>query len=102
MREALRPVLEDPAVPKVLHNAKFDIKVLARHGIRLRGLTHDTMLAAYLLSESQIGLKALASSRLGDRDDPDRGADRQGPQAEIDARSARRRSRPLRRLPTPT
>ena len=65
VREALRPVLEDPAVPKVLHNAKFDIKVLARHGIRLRGLTHDTMLAAYLLSESQIGLKALASSRLG-------------------------------------
>lgn len=65
VRAALRPVLEDPSVPKVLHNAKFDIKVLARHGIRLRGLAHDTMLAAYLLSESQIGLKALASSRLG-------------------------------------
>ena len=63
--DALRPVLEDPSVPKVLHNAKFDIKVLARHGIRLRGLAHDTMLVAYLLSESQIGLKALASSRLG-------------------------------------
>ncbi len=65
VRDALRPVLEDPSVPKVLHNAKFDIKVLARHGIRLRGLAHDTMLVAYLLSEPQIGLKALASSRLG-------------------------------------
>ena len=65
VRDALRPVLEDPNVPKVLHNAKFDIKVLARHGIRLRGLAHDTMLIAYLLSEPQIGLKALASSRLG-------------------------------------
>ncbi len=65
VRDALRPVLEDPAVPKVLHNAKFDIKVLARHGIRLRGLAHDTMLVAYLLNEPQIGLKALAASRLG-------------------------------------
>ena len=65
VRDALRPVLEDPSVPKVLHNAKFDIKVLARHDIRLRGLAHDTMLIAYLLNEPQIGLKALASSRLG-------------------------------------
>ena len=65
VREALRPVLEDPSVPKVLHNAKFDTKVLARHGIQLRGLEHDTMLVAYLLTEPQIGLKALAQSRLG-------------------------------------
>lgn len=65
VRDALRPVLEDPSVPKVLHNAKFDIKVLARHGINLRGLEHDTMLIAYLLGESGIGLKALAQSRLG-------------------------------------
>ena len=62
VREALRPVLEDPSVPKVLHNAKFDTKVLARHGIQLRGLEHDTMLVAYLLTEPQIGLKALAQS----------------------------------------
>ncbi len=65
VRSALRPVLEDPSLPKVLHNAKFDIKVLARRGIQLGGLAHDTMLAAYLLSEPAIGLKALAQSRLG-------------------------------------
>ncbi len=63
--EGLRPVLEDGAVPKVLHNAKFDMKVLRRHGVELRGLRADTMLQAYLLNEPHIGLKALALSRLG-------------------------------------
>ena len=65
VREALRPVLEDGAAPKVLHNAKFDMKVLRRHGVELRGLQADTMLQAYLLNEPHIGLKALALSRLG-------------------------------------
>ena len=59
------PVLENPLVPKVLHNAKFDMKVLSRHGIALRGLTHDTMVAAFVLSEEKVGLKDLALSRLG-------------------------------------
>ena len=64
-KELLRPLLEDPALPKTLHNAKFDIKVLAQHGLTLRGLQHDSMIAAYLLGESAIGLKALALDRLG-------------------------------------
>jgi DNA polymerase-1 len=34
---ALRPVLEDPAIPKVGHNLKFDLNVLRNAGIRLRG-----------------------------------------------------------------
>ena len=70
VREALRPILEDPSIPKVLHNAKFDIKVLARHGIELRGLAHDTMLAAFVLNEGKIGLKALALSELGEEMTP--------------------------------
>ncbi len=61
----LRPVLEDAAWPKVAHNAKFDMKVLVRNGIHVRGLAADTMLAAYLLGESAIGLKALAFEKLG-------------------------------------
>ncbi|MEE9277048.1 MAG: 5'-3' exonuclease H3TH domain-containing protein, partial [Dehalococcoidia bacterium] len=64
-KELLRPLIEDPAIAKVLHNAKFDLKVLAQHGLTLRGLSHDTMLAAYLLGEPAIGLKALALDRLG-------------------------------------
>ena len=64
-RDLLRPVLEDAAVPKVLHNAKFDLKVLRQAGVTLAGVQHDTMLAAYLLGEPSVGLKALALARLG-------------------------------------
>ena len=65
VKAALRPVLENSAVPKLLHNAKFDIKVLRRHGITLRGLRDDTMVAAFLLNKSPIGLKAMAVNELG-------------------------------------
>ncbi len=65
VKSALRPVLESSLIPKLLHNAKFDIKVLRRHGIHLRGLHDDTMVAAFLLNKSSIGLKALAENELG-------------------------------------
>jgi DNA polymerase-1 len=45
----LRALLEDPAVPKVAQNAKYDILVLRRAGITLGGLVSDTMLASYVL-----------------------------------------------------
>ena len=64
-KSLLQPLLEEPTVPKVLHNAKFDMKVLARHGVTLRGLQEDTMIAAYLLGDSSIGLKALTLEYLG-------------------------------------
>jgi DNA polymerase-1 len=47
--EKLRPLFEDPGIPKRAHNAKFHMVLLARHGIQVRGLAFDTMLAAYLL-----------------------------------------------------
>ena len=65
VKNALSPVLEDPLVPKLLHNAKFDIKVLKRHGINLRGLHDDTMVAAFVLNKSHVGLKPLAQNELG-------------------------------------
>ena len=61
----LRPVLEDESVRKVAHNAKFDVVVLANAGVTVRGLEFDTMVAAYLLGESTLGLKSLAFDRLG-------------------------------------
>ena len=61
---ALGPILNDPAVPKYAHHGKFDMAVLARHGLPVRGLTFDTMLAAYLLSTTQ-RLKDLAHAELG-------------------------------------
>ncbi len=47
--EALRPVLEDPQAAKVGQNLKYDMSVLARAGITLRGVVHDTMLESYVL-----------------------------------------------------
>jgi len=51
----LRPLLEDESVEKTAHNAKFDLTVLARHDVDVRGLTFDTMIAAYLLNPSGRG-----------------------------------------------
>ncbi len=51
--ELLKPVLEDPAVAKVGHDLKFDAIVLERHGVGLRGLDLDTMLASYLIDATR-------------------------------------------------
>ena len=45
----LRALLEDPTVPKVAQNAKYDMLVLRRAGITLGGLVSDTMLSSYVL-----------------------------------------------------
>ena len=50
---ALKPVLEDPSVLKIGHDVKFDAIVLARHGITLRGVQTDTMIASYLLDATR-------------------------------------------------
>ena len=63
--DALRPLLQDPARPKVAHNAKFDMLMLRRAGIELEGLAFDTMIAAQLLGKQAAGLKDLAFNLLG-------------------------------------
>ncbi|HET8770311.1 MAG TPA: DNA polymerase I [Gemmatimonadaceae bacterium] len=49
----LRELLEDPAVHKTAHNAKYDQLVLRRAGVTLRGLDFDSMLASYVLDPSR-------------------------------------------------
>ncbi|GAG08559.1 unnamed protein product, partial [marine sediment metagenome] len=56
---------EDAAVPKVAHNGKYDMTVLAEYGVTVNNVAFDTMVAAHLLSEQSLGLKALAFNRLG-------------------------------------
>jgi DNA polymerase-1 len=51
--DALRPVLEDAAVPKVGHDLKFDAVMLAQLGVTLRGLDVDTMIASYLVDATR-------------------------------------------------
>ncbi len=76
--ERLRPVLEDPDIAKVGHNLKYDLIVLRRCGIRLRGhdnpseadagstLRGDTLIASFLLDplRSSHSLDALALALL--------------------------------------
>jgi DNA polymerase-1 len=64
--ERLRPLLEDPAIPKYGQNIKYDYIVLQRQGITMRGLDFDTMVAGYLLNPSRRmnNLDALAREYL--------------------------------------
>jgi DNA polymerase-1 len=48
----LRPILEDPQQPKIGHNLKYDMSVLANHNIELAGIGHDTMLESYVLNST--------------------------------------------------
>ena len=63
--EALRSLFESEIVPKVAHNANYDMTVLKSHGVEVRGVTFDTMVAAALLGRRSIGLKQLALNELG-------------------------------------
>ena len=47
--QPLRDLLEDPAIRKAAHNAKFDRLLLRCLGVHLAGLDFDTMLASYVL-----------------------------------------------------
>ncbi|BET82438.1 DNA polymerase I [Edwardsiella anguillarum] len=46
----LQPLLEDEEVAKIGQNLKYDIGVMARYGITLRGVAFDTMLESYVLN----------------------------------------------------
>ncbi len=64
--DLLKPVLEDPAVVKIAHNAKYERNVFRHHDIRFQGLVFDTMLASYVINpDRRHGLKALAHDVLG-------------------------------------
>jgi DNA polymerase-1 len=45
----LKPILENPNLKKVGQNLKYDMSVLAQHGIFLAGIEFDTMLESYVV-----------------------------------------------------
>ena len=51
--DIFKPVLENEGIGKVAQNAKYDIRVLARYGVEVRGPLFDTMVAHYLLKPDQ-------------------------------------------------
>ena len=50
--ERLKPLLEDPDRRKVGQNLKYDMSILARYAVELRGIAHDTMLESYVLDST--------------------------------------------------
>jgi DNA polymerase-1 len=48
----LKPLLEDESLGKIGQHLKYDLAVLANHGIALRGLRYDTMLESYVLDST--------------------------------------------------
>ncbi len=67
VREALRPLLEDPAKPKLGQNGKYDLHVLRRHGIDMQGYAEDTLLESFVLDAgtARHDMDTLAQRHLG-------------------------------------
>ncbi|RPD83839.1 DNA polymerase I [Luteimonas sp. 100069] len=65
--DALRPLLEDPGKRKLGQHGKYDIHVLRRHGVELRGYADDTLLESFVLDAgiARHDLDSLARRHLG-------------------------------------
>ena len=50
--QQFKPLLEDNNKHKLGHNLKYDMNVLANHGIDLQGCQHDSMLESYVLDST--------------------------------------------------
>ncbi len=58
--ESVRPIMASEAIPKIAHNANYDMTVLWKYDVHVNNLAFDTMLAAHVVGRKAIGLKALA------------------------------------------
>lgn len=63
----LKEILEDDTIKKVGHNIKYDAEVLKLHGIELKGIYFDTMIASYIINPGlrQHNLDYLSEYYLG-------------------------------------
>ncbi len=63
----LKPLLEDPELPKIGQNLKYDQSVLSNYDIELRGVRFDTMLESYVLNSvnSRHDMDTLSELHLG-------------------------------------
>ncbi|HSC75710.1 MAG TPA: DNA polymerase I [Pseudomonadales bacterium] len=79
--QALQPLLESHQHKKVMQHGKYDMNVLARAGITLRGVAYDTMLESYILDSvatrhnmDALALKYLDYTTVGFEDIAGKGA----------------------------
>jgi DNA polymerase-1 len=65
--DALRPLLEDAGRRKLGQHGKYDIHVLRRHGVEVRGYADDTMLESFVLNSTATrhDMDSLAQRYLG-------------------------------------
>jgi DNA polymerase I len=65
--EKLKPILEDETIPKVGQNIKYDYMILKRHGVELKPVRDDSMIASYLIDPGAggHGLDHLSRTLLG-------------------------------------
>jgi len=63
---SLKPILEDGTINKCGQNVKYDMLILTRKGIEVKGIDFDTMVASYVVNPSlrQHNLDALALTYL--------------------------------------
>ncbi len=51
---ALKPIFENEKIKKIGQNIKYEYIVLANHGIELKGISFDTMVASYVVNPSKL------------------------------------------------
>ncbi len=70
----LKPMLEDESILKIGQNMKYDLKIMARHGVKL-GPIEDTMLMSYALNGGvhRHGMDELSERYLGHKPIPIKG-----------------------------
>ena len=65
--ETIKPVFENSHIAKVAQNIKFDIAVLGKYGVEVKGELYDTMIESYVLNSTAVlrhGLDSLALKYL--------------------------------------
>lgn len=63
----LKPLLENPELPKIGQNLKYDMSVMANYDVAMRGIRFDTMLQSYVLDSvgSRHDMDTLSEKHLG-------------------------------------
>ena len=62
--DAVRGVLGNESIPKSAHDANHGMTVLARHGVTVRNVALDPMIAAHVGGRKAVGIEALALESL--------------------------------------
>jgi DNA polymerase-1 len=64
--ERIKPWLENPDKPKLGQNLKYDSHIFENHGLKLRGIVHDTLLQSYVFeSHKPHDMDTMALRHLG-------------------------------------